>query len=283
MSIEFKNVYYTYKKNNEFSNIDVSFKLNEPFFASIIGKTGSGKSTLIQQINGLLLPCKGKIITNDFVIDGENLKKIKNVKSLRKYAALVFQFPEYQLFEKTVLDDVAFGPKNFGLKIEDAKVKAKDALKKVGIGEEYYNKSPFELSGGEKRKVAIAGILALEPKVLIVDEPCAGLDPKSKNEMMDLFFKLFENGTSIIMVSHDMDMVLKYSTTCLVMQEGRLKGQYNVEDLFYNEDLLNSYEISSPRIVHYVKKALKKGYMLDLSRIKDIDSFVNALSEGKLC
>lgn len=282
MSIDFQNVYYQYKTENKaYSLEDASFKLENHFFTAIIGETGSGKSTLVQQINALLRPSKGLIKVGDFVIDSQYKKRLKFVKELRKYVGVVFQFPEYQLFEDTVLKDVAFGPKNFGLTQNEALEKAKKALKMVGIDESYYDKSPFELSGGERRKVAIAGIIAIEPKVLVLDEPCAGLDPKSSIEMMELFNSLYKSGISIIMVSHNMDIVLKYCTNCLVLNKAKLLFNITPTELFYNEEYLKLAKINEPNIVPYVKKTLKKGYKINIEKIKDIDSFILELGECK--
>ena len=186
MPIRFEKVSYTYGKKTPFEYQalkDINLEILEGSFTAIVGHTGSGKSTLIQHLNGLLLPEEGRVVIADFVLEAK--KKIKNIKALRKQVGIVFQFPEYQLFESTVLKDVMFGPKNFGATEEEAKAKAQKALELVKIPPSYYEKSPFALSGGERRRVAIAGILAMEPKILVLDEPTAGLDPKC--------FELFKN------------------------------------------------------------------------------------------
>ena len=212
---------------------DINLLFEDGCFTALIGKTGSGKSTLIQHLNGLLLPTSGVVEVGSYLIDmtleykkngkvntslmkKKHKKKLKDVKGLRKKVGLVFQFPEYQLFEETVLKDVSYGPKNFGASEEEAINMSKEALKKVGLGEDFYNRSPFELSGGEKRRVAIAGILALNPEVLVLDEPTVGLDAESEQNLMDLLSGLNNNGTSIILATHDMDVVLRYATRALV-------------------------------------------------------------------
>ncbi len=282
MSLKFEHVSYAYKNSNMASGIeDISFSLDNHFFTGIIGHTGSGKSTLIQHINALIRPDKGIIKAQEFTIDSNNKKKLKFIKELRKNIGVVFQFPEYQLFEETVLKDVSFGPRNFGLSAEEAINRAKVALKEVGIDESYYEKSPFELSGGEKRKVAIAGIIASNPKILVLDEPCAGLDPKSSKDMMDLFLDLYNKGTSIVMVSHDMDIILKYCTNCLVLQHGKLIGDYKPTELFYDSKTLEEVGINPPLLINYVNLAIKKEYKIDKEKVKDIPSFIKELLEVK--
>ena len=278
MSIKFENVFYSYDSSLKTSTAieDVSFSLDGHFFAGIVGHTGSGKSTLIQHINALLRPNKGEIRVDDYFIDSSK-KKLKSLKNLRKHAGIVFQFPEYQLFEDTILKDVSFGPKNFGFSEEEAIKKAKIALEKVGLNESYYNKSPFEISGGEKRRVAIAGIIALEPKILVLDEPTAGLDPKGAEDILNLFYSLYKEGISIIIVTHDMDIVLKYCTDLLCMYEGKLIGKYTTSEFFYNDELLNKVCIYKPYLVSFVEKLIDKGLTLDVSKIKDIKSLVDEL------
>lgn len=279
MSINFEHVFYNYDGNSLLSSNalnDISFSLDGHFFTAIVGETGSGKSTLIQHINALLKPTKGKINVDGFEIDAEK-KKIKNVKDLRKHAGVVFQFAEYQLFEETILKDVCFGPINFKDDEETALKKAKNALKEVGINESYYEKSPFEISGGEKRRVAIAGIIAIEPKILILDEPTAGLDPKHAKEVMNLFYSLYLKGTSIIIVTHDMDVVLKYCDNVLCLKEGKLLGKYDKFNFFYNDELMKTCLIEEPKIVSFTKKLINNGVKLNVNNIVDIDSLVNEL------
>ena len=188
MSITFKEVEHIYSQNTPFAYHalkGVNLNIKKGSMVALIGHTGSGKSTLVQHINALLLPTKGQIQIEDYMISATDKPSL--LKPLRKKAGLVFQFPEYQLFEETILKDIIFGPKNFGVNEEEAIIKAKEALKLVGLDESYLEKSPFELSGGQKRRVAIAGILAMEPEILVLDEPTAGLDPQGAKEMLSLF------------------------------------------------------------------------------------------------
>ena len=281
MSIRFENVFFTYQKNTpfEFSALkNINLTINEGDFVSIIGHTGSGKSTLIQQINALLKPTEGKVYVGEYIVSNE--KKIKNLKQLKKYAGLVFQFPEYQLFEETVLKDVCFGPKNFNEDEKTCKNKAIKALEMVGIDSSLYNKSPFDLSGGQKRRVAIAGIIALQPKILILDEPTAGLDPKGEKDIMELFKKIHENGTTIIMVSHNMNNVLKYSNRAIVMNEGEIVLNDTPTNLFKRDDLFIKYNIKEPNVICFAKNLIKGGLNINLDLIKDEKSLVSEIKRA---
>ena len=281
MSIRFENVFFTYQKNTpfEFSALkNINLTINEGDFVSIIGHTGSGKSTLIQQINALLKPTEGKVYVGEYIISNE--KKIKNLKQLKKYAGLVFQFPEYQLFEETVLKDVCFGPKNFNEDEKSCKNKAIKALEMVGIDSSLYNKSPFDLSGGQKRRVAIAGIIALQPKILILDEPTAGLDPRGEKDIMELFKKIHENGTTIIMVSHNMNNVLKYSNQAIVMNEGKIVLNDTPTNLFKRDDLFIKYNIQEPNVICFAKNLIKGGLNINLDLIKDEKSLVSEIKRA---
>ena len=281
MSIRFENVFFTYQKNTpfEFSALkNINLTINEGDFVSIIGHTGSGKSTLIQQINALLKPTEGKVYVGEYIISNE--KKIKNLKQLKKYAGLVFQFPEYQLFEETVLKDVCFGPKNFNEDEKKCKNKAIKALEMVGIDSSLYNKSPFDLSGGQKRRVAIAGIIALQPKILILDEPTAGLDPRGEKDIMELFKKIHENGTTIIMVSHNMNNVLKYSNRAIVMNEGEIVLNDTPTNLFKRDDLFIKYNIQEPNVICFAKNLIKGGLNINLDLIKDEKSLVSEIKRA---
>mgnify|MGYP005757859999 CR=1 FL=1 len=281
MSIRFENVFFTYQKNTpfEFSALkNINLTINEGDFVSIIGHTGSGKSTLIQQINALLKPTEGKVYVGEYIVSNE--KKIKNLKQLKKYAGLVFQFPEYQLFEETVLKDVCFGPKNFNEDEKTCKNKAIKALEMVGIDSSLYNKSPFDLSGGQKRRVAIAGIIALQPKILILDEPTAGLDPRGEKDIMELFKKIHENGTTIIMVSHNMNNVLKYSNREIVMNEGEIVLNDTPTNLFKRDDLFIKYNIKEPDVISFAKNLINGGLNINLDLIKDEKSLVNEIKRA---
>ena len=274
MSIKFENVFFTYQENTPFCTHalnNINLEINDNEFVGLIGHTGSGKSTLVQHINALLRPSKGVIKVGEYEIIAK-AKKIKNLKNLKKYAGLVFQFPEYQLFEDTVLKDVSYGPKNFGDKEEEAILKAKKALKLVGISEDLFDKSPFELSGGQKRRVAIAGIIALEPKILVLDEPTAGLDPKGAKDMMELFNVIHNNGTTIVMVTHNMDNVLKYCSRAIVMSKGEIISDSTPLELFSYDNLNEKYNIDQPIVLKYAKELIKGGLKLDLNKIKDVES-----------
>jgi energy-coupling factor transport system ATP-binding protein len=273
MAIKLQHVFHTYAKHSPFqfeALRDVSLTINEGSFTAIIGHTGSGKSTLIQHFNALLLPTDGRLEVNGIAIETNRLPK--SVKKIRQYAGVVFQFPESQLFEETVEQDVIFGPMNFGKTKAEAKDLAKSALKQVGLDESFFNRSPFELSGGERRRVAIAGILAMQPQVLILDEPTAGLDPEGAETLMRLFSKLHQQGMTIIFVTHDMDLVLKHSTEVIVMSEGRVVIQTNPEDLFYgNHPLLT---IEKPPLVQLVEACFKQGIKLPHPHYRTLDDLV---------
>ncbi|MCQ2411976.1 MAG: energy-coupling factor transporter ATPase [Sphaerochaetaceae bacterium] len=219
--IEIRDLCYRYDVGTPFEKVavqNVSFTIEDGAFLGIAGSTGSGKSTLIKHLNGLLRPTSGTVLLNGEDIFASTYDRI----ALRGKVGLVFQYPEYQLFEETVLRDVMFGPKNMGLSDKDAKQRAKDALSLVGLGKEYYKRSPFALSGGEKRRVAIAGMLAMQPQVLVLDEPAAGLDPRMHNEIFSLLKRLNEEGTTIVVVSHSMEDIAQYCTTMALMDNGRL-------------------------------------------------------------
>lgn len=277
MSIEFKKVNYIYGENTPFSYIalkDVSLKIPQGSFTALIGHTGSGKSTLIQHINALLLPSNGEVDIDEFVIRAGEKPEV--LKPLRKKTGLVFQFPEYQLFEETIEKDIIFGPTNFGMSEEEAKERAGKVLKLVGLDESYLERSPFELSGGQKRRVAIAGILAMEPDILVLDEPTAGLDPQGAKEMLELFKKFQESGKTVIMVSHDMNHVLQYCDHVVVMNHGEVERYCDVDELFSERDYLESMSIDLPVITDFIQELNMGGFHINPS-IKDIDELVNAI------
>ena len=273
MGIQIKNLYYSYIKGvDALKDINLSFESGS--ITALIGETGSGKSTLVQNLNALLIPTQGEVHVDEFTVTS-NKRKNKKIKQLRKKLSLVFQFPEYQLFEETVLKDVAFGVKNFGASQAEANEKAKEALKKVGIKEEYYNRSPFELSGGEKRRVAIAGILAIEPEILVLDEPTAGLDAKGVEDIMNLVMDMHKEGKTIVIVTHDMDIVMKYCDTAVVMNKGQVVYSGKPYDLFnnYNEDMA----IEVPVLYQLCLKLKAKGIPLDLSKINNNDDLIEQI------
>ena len=248
MSIKVENVSFTYSKKtpNSYEAVhNVSLEIKKNSITGIVGHTGSGKSTLVQMFNGLLKPEKGRVIVDDFVISSDT-KKIKNVKQLRKHVGLVFQFPEYQLFEETVEKDVSFGPKNFGMNEKEAIEKAHEALSMIGLGESYYKRSPFELSGGEKRKVALAGILAIDPDILILDEPTAGLDPKSSQEVLNLIANLHKQGKTIVIITHDMDLLFKYCEHVILLKDGEVAFDGEPNKLFSGD--IDNLSIDVPKI-----------------------------------
>lgn len=282
MFIEFKNTSYIYfpKTPFEYKALDnINLKIKEGKITAIIGHTGSGKSTLAQHINGLLVPTDGEVHIKDYIIT--NKAKLKGIKNLRKYAGMVFQFPEYQLFEETIYKDIAFGPKNFGVKGDELDKIVKESLKLVGLDESYLEKSPFELSGGQKRRVAIAGILALDPEVLILDEPTAGLDPQGAIEMMELFKSLNKMGKTIIIITHEMDYVLKYCDDVVVMKKANIVAHLDPISFFYNEELLKEVTIEEPLVISYTKKFLEKGLKLNVNNIKDVESLANEIIKAK--
>ena len=265
MAISFQKITYIYDAGMPYAHAainDIDLELEEGKITAIIGETGSGKSTLVQHLNALLLPSKGRLVILDHEIESD--KKNRGLKSLRKDVGLVFQFSEYQLFEETILKDVAFGPKNFGDDEETALNKAKKALKLVGIPESYYERSPLELSGGQKRRVAIAGIIAIEPKILVLDEPTAGLDPVGAMEMINLFISLNKNmGTTIIIVSHDNEVVYNYADNVVLMADGSVRYSGDTLSLFNNDELVKQFNLLEPRLVKLKRELREKGFKIN--------------------
>lgn len=280
MAITFKSLSYIYDEGMPYAHHalkDINLNIEEGKITAIIGKTGSGKSTLVEHLNALLVPSSGSLeIEDTIILPG---KKNKGLKALRKKVGLVFQFSEYQLFEETILKDVAFGPKNYGASEQEAIAKAKLALKMVGIDESYYETSPFDLSGGQKRRIAIAGILALEPKIIVLDEPTAGLDPKGSQEMIDLFVKLNKKaGITVILVSHDNEIVYNYADNTVLMADGEVKYSGNTLELFNDKEKVKKFNILEPKILS-VKNALNdKGFKIP-SNVRTIDELAKYLSK----
>lgn len=282
MSINFQDVFYVYNKKTplETEALDgVSFTIEKGSFTALVGKTGCGKSTLVQHINALLNPSQGEVSIDGWINSSDKKKRSKKVLDLRKHVGLVFQFPEYQLFEETVEKDVAFAPKNFSLKGEDAMKAAHEALSEVGLGEEFYKRSPFELSGGEKRKVAIAGILAFHPDILVVDEPTAGLDPLGAKAMMDLFKKIHDSGVTVVLVTHDMNIVLEYADKVIVLDDGKIAKISDPVKLF-NEDI-EQYSLETPLLYKVTKDLKKRGLNLDEKNIHDVASLAVEISNKR--
>ena len=280
MPIKVNNLFYTYlPKSNQETNAlkNVSFEIKEHSFVGILGATGSGKSTLIQTFNALLLPTSGSVDIDEFTVL-PNKRKNKNIKKLRKHLSLVFQFPEYQLFEETVEKDVAFGLRNFGYKEAEAIEKAHEALKKVGLDETYYQRSPFDLSGGEKRRVAIAGIIAIDPEILILDEPTVGLDPVGCASIMHLIKEMHEQGKTIIVVTHDMEMVMEFCEKVFVLKQGELIFEGTPNDLFASKENAD-FAIEIPPLFMLVEKLIEKGMKLDIKSIRSSEDLVKQIKE----
>ncbi|MFV0380606.1 MAG: energy-coupling factor transporter ATPase [Anaerorhabdus sp.] len=266
MSIKFEEVSHIYSSDTPFSYTalnGVNLNINGNMITAIIGKTGSGKSTLIQHLNALLLPSSGKLEILDRVIVSS--EKPKKLKSLRKQVGLVFQFPEYQLFEETILKDVSFGPKNFGVSEIEAIKKAKVALGLVGLDESYYERSPLDLSGGQKRRVAIAGILAMEPSIIVLDEPTAGLDPQGAKQIMTLFKELNKKyNKTVLIVTHDMNHVLEYCDDVVVMSEGTIKKHQSIEKFFSDFKQLDELGVVSPLVIDFKRRLIEEGFKVSM-------------------
>ena len=285
MQISLKNVSYTYNYKTPYAREvlnDINLKIDDGSYTVIIGKTGSGKSTLIEHINGLLLPTKGEVAVDNILITNPQSKKerrelAKTLKILRQDVAVLFQFSEQQLFETSVLKDIIFAPLNYGVAEEKAISKAKELIKLVGLDESYLDKSPFELSGGEMRKVALCGVLALEPKVLILDEPTVALDYQSREEIMAMVKRLKEEfDMTIVLVTHNMDYVLEYADKVFVLKNGEISFEGKVEDLFLNEQVLKENSLELPGVLKFYKKLEANNIVLDVFPRK-YEELINAL------
>ena len=262
MSIELKNVNYIYAPGTAYEKHalkDISFEIPQGQFVGIIGHTGSGKSTLIQHMNGLV-----KATSGDILYDGQSIyKQGYNMKELRSQVGLVFQYPEHQLFEVDVFSDVCFGPKNLGLSKEEVEARAREALELVGFPEKYYKQSPFELSGGQKRRAAIAGVLAMRPKVLILDEPTAGLDPKGRDEILDQVAYLHkQTGMSVVLVSHSMEDVARYVERIIVMNKGNKLYDGTPKEVFAQYQGLEKIGLAAPQVTYIMHSLQEKGFRL---------------------
>ena len=280
MAISFKELSYIYDEGMPYAHTaldNVNLDISEGKITAIIGETGSGKSTLVEHLNALLLPSKGEVEVLDHVIVAG--KKNKGLKALRKDVGLVFQFSEYQLFEETILKDVAFGPKNFGVSEDEAYKKAIEALKMVNLDKSLYNTSPLDLSGGQKRRVAIAGILAIDPKVLVLDEPTAGLDPKGAKEMIDLFVSLNRKyKKTIIIVSHDNEMVYNYADETVLMSHGKVLYAGDTLTLFNDEKLIQENNLLEPQIVTLKNELKKQGFNIE-SSVRTLDELAKVIAK----
>ncbi|MCJ7966326.1 energy-coupling factor transporter ATPase [Lachnospiraceae bacterium NSJ-171] len=263
MGIRLENVCYTYGSDttSEIKALNnVNLEINKGEFVAIIGHTGSGKSTLIQHFNGLERPKSGNVFYNDENIYENNY----DLRKLRCKVGLVFQYPEHQLFEETVLKDVCFGPMNMGMSREEAEKKAKLMLEQVGINEKCYNKSPFELSGGQKRRVAIAGVLAMNPEIIVLDEPTAGLDPKGRDKILNRIKELHDNtGIGVVLVSHSMEDVANYAQRLIVINNGKIKYDGMPKDVFKHYKELEKMGLKAPQITYIMHKLKEKGLDVD--------------------
>ncbi|MDO5140928.1 MAG: energy-coupling factor transporter ATPase [Eubacteriales bacterium] len=273
MGIEVRNLSHIYNKGTPmeaYAVKNVSFTLEDGSFTALIGHTGSGKSTLIQHLNGLEQPTAGTVLYNGEDIFGKDY----DLRGLRGRVGLVFQYPEYQLFEETVLKDVMFGPSNLGLGEEECRSRAEAALQSTGLGPDYYDRSPFELSGGEKRRAAIAGILAMEPEVLVLDEPAAGLDPKGRDEMLGLVSSIHrERNMAVLLVSHNMEEAAEYADRILVMNNGELIYNDTPKEVFRHVKELEAMGLSVPELTYLMHDLKAAGF--------DVDTDITGLEDAR--
>ena len=267
MSLKLESVSYTYNAGTAYESHavkNVSFEIKQGEFIGMIGHTGSGKSTLMQQLNGLIQPTSGRVLFNGEDIWAAGYQR----KNLRFKVGLVFQYPEHQLFEATVLEDVCFGPKNQKLPKAECAKRAKEALLQVGVGEDLYEKSPFELSGGQKRRVAIAGVLAMNPEILILDEPTAGLDPKGRGEILDLLKNLHDKrGISVVLVSHSMEDVAEYVDRLIVMNAGEKIFDDTPREVFSHYKELEKMGLAAPQVTYLMQELKNRGINVETSVI----------------
>ena len=278
MGIILDNVSYTYQEGTPFASAalsDVNLSIEDGSYTAIIGHTGSGKSTILQLLNGLLVPTKGSVRVFDTLITSTSVNK--QIRQIRKQVGLVFQFAENQIFEETVLKDVAFGPQNFGVSVEEAEAIAREKLALVGIDESLFERSPFELSGGQMRRVAIAGILAMEPSILVLDEPTAGLDPIGRKELMDLFKKLHQDGITIVLVTHLMDDVAEFADQVYVMEKGKLVKGGKPSLVFQNVEFMEKIQLGVPKITRFAQRLVDRGISFEQLpiTIEEFKEFIN--------
>ena len=282
MDIRFKQVGFAYQAGTPFEMRalhDVTFSVKDGSYVAIIGHTGSGKSTILQHLNALLKPTEGLVELGDKTIDLTTGNK--DLKPLRKKVGIVFQFPEAQLFEETVEKDIAFGPKNFGVSEEEALKIAAEVVKTVGLPEEVLKKSPFDLSGGQMRRVAIAGVLAMKPEVLVLDEPTAGLDPKGRLEMMEMFYKLNkEQNMTIVLVTHQMNDVSDYADHVIVIEAGNVVKEGSPKEVFSDASWLLEKQLGVPTTLAFVEKLKEKGWSTDKMPLT-LDELAEAILEER--
>ncbi|RWZ52094.1 energy-coupling factor ABC transporter ATP-binding protein [Halobacillus fulvus] len=266
MDISFEHVSYTYQPGSPFEYRalhDVSFSIPSGSFVAIIGHTGSGKSTLLQHLNGLLVPTSGTVTIGDYRLKAD--EKNKQLRKLREKVGVVFQYPEHQLFEETVAKDIAFGPENFGVDAKEIDKRTKEAIRATKLPEELLERSPFDLSGGQMRRVAISGVLAMNPEVLVLDEPTAGLDPSGQREIMDMFYDLHhEKQLTTVLVTHSMEDALAYADHIIILNEGEVYMEGPPLDIFQHQDKLEKVQLDVPEVIEFVTKAKHKlGIELD--------------------
>ncbi|MCT4469845.1 energy-coupling factor transporter ATPase [Mycoplasma sp. HS2188] len=318
MEIKINRLSHTYSRGTrmEFTSLkDVSLNIKQGEFIGVIGQTGSGKSTLVEHLNALLLPTKGSIRWNfkntrknkstnavekfndeielkaswveilsfkkgikTQIFKQKRLKKVKRAKEIRKKVAIAFQFAEYQLFEETIEKDIMFGPLSFGVDKQEAKIRARKYLNLCGLDDSFLSKSPFSLSGGQKRRVALAGILAIEPDIIVADEPTAGLDPVGVQEILEIFTKLNALGKTIVIVTHDLDNVLQVTNRVLLMKAGRVINDGPTCDVLRDTDFLNKNFMQPPKILEFITKLQKRGLRVP-NDIKNIDELANILNK----
>lgn len=280
MGIALQEVSYTYQAGTPFEGralFGVDLEIVDGAYTALIGHTGSGKSTILQLLNGLNVPTEGSVVIDEVIITATS--ENKDIKQVRKKVGLVFQFPESQVFDETVLKDVAFGPQNFGVSQEEAEKIAREKLALVGIDEQLFERSPFELSGGQMRRVAIAGILAMEPGVLVLDEPTAGLDPAGRQELMAIFKNLHESGMTIVLVTHLMDDVANYADLVYIMEKGKLVRSGKPVDIFQEVDFLENIQLGVPKITKFAANLERRGFVFERLPIT-IEEFTRMVTYG---
>ena len=285
MSIKLENISYIYSKDTAFAMTalkDINLEITDNSFIGLIGHTGSGKSTLIRHMNGLLKASSGKVFYNGKNIYDSDFK----MRELRRHVGLVFQYPEHQLFEETVFADVCYGPKNLGLGEEEINERAKNALDIVGIGEDLYEKSPFELSGGQKRRVAIAGVLAMQPEFLILDEPTAGLDPKGRDEILSQIAQIQKTrGITVVLVSHSMEDIAKYVDRIIAMNNGEIIYDDIPGNVFSHYKELEKIGLAAPQVTYILHELYGKGLPVDTSITtieKASENIYEAITRGRI-
>lgn len=280
MGITLQQVSYIYQAGTPFEGralFGVDVEIVDGSYTALIGHTGSGKSTILQLLNGLNVPTTGCVVIDDMVITADSVNK--DIKQVRKKVGLVFQFPESQVFDETVLKDVAFGPQNFGVSKEEAEQIAREKLALVGISEDLYERSPFELSGGQMRRVAIAGILAMEPSVLVLDEPTAGLDPAGRKELMGIFKELHQAGMTIVLVTHLMDDVADFADYVYVLEKGKVVLSGSPREIFQQVDELENLQLGVPKITKFAANLERRGFVFERLPIT-LAEFLEVIGHG---